>query len=439
MQINYWDRDIETAEREKIESYQIARVRSLLDRVISSNAFYRRKLGDAGLSGGTDIHSLDDFAQVPFLKKDELVADQANNPPFGTNLTFPLESYIKYHQTSGTTGRPYRCLDSEEDWRWWVRCWGFVHTGVGITARDRLYFAFSFGPFVGFWGAWEGARAVGALAIPGGGMGSLQRLTTIMDTQANTLVCTPSYALRLAEEARENGIDPASTSIVRVLNSGEPGASIPATKKRIESTWGAKCYDHHGMTEVGAMSFECVLQPGGIHLIEAEYIFEVLDPATNKPADEGELVVTNLGRIGMPVIRYRTGDKVRITRERCECGRTFARLEGGIIGRVDQMMIVRGINVFPSSVEAIVRQFDAVEEFFVEVFRRREMDEMEVKIEVSQGEPETVASALSTELQKRLAFRPIVTVVPRNTLPRFELKAKRFVDKRNLTGRTGEA
>ena len=432
MEINYWDRDIETAEREKIDSVQLAGIRNLLDRILKSNTFYKRKYHDIGLTSGAEIQTMDDFARLPFLKKDELVADQTNNPPFGTNLTYPLEKYVKYHQTSGTTGRPYRCLDSEEDWRWWTRCWCFVHTGIGIGPGDRLYFAFSFGPFVGFWGAWEAARAVGALAIPGGGMGSLPRLTTIMETQANTLVCTPSYALRLAEEARENGVDPASTSIVRVVNSGEPGASIPSTKKRIESTWGAKCFDHHGMTEVGAMSFECVVQPGGVHLIEAEYVFEVLDPATDKPADEGELVVTNLGRIGMPAIRYRTGDKVRITRERCECGRTFARLQGGIIGRVDQMMIVRGINVFPTSVEAIVRQFDAVDEFFVEVFRRREMDEMEVKIEVSSGDPETVGSALTAELQKRLAFRPIVTVVPRNTLPRFDLKAKRFVDRRKL-------
>ncbi|MCL5961287.1 MAG: phenylacetate--CoA ligase family protein [Chloroflexi bacterium] len=432
MQINYWDKDVETAGREQIQAHQLSKVRTLLERVLESNAFYRRRLTEAGLSGSAEIRTLEDFARLPFLKKNELVADQTENPPFGTNLTFPLEKYIKYHQTSGTTGRPYRCLDSEEDWRWWMNCWAFVHTGVGVTYSDRLYFAFSFGPFVGFWSSWDGARSVGALAIPGGGMGSLQRLQTIVDTQANTLVCTPSYALRLAEEARQSGMDPAATPITRLIHAGEPGASIPATKKRIETAWGAKCYDHHGMTEVGAMSFECVLQPGGIHLLESEYIFEVVDPATNKPADEGELIVTNLGRVGMPVIRYRTGDRVRITRERCECGRTFARLQGGIIGRVDDMMIVRGINVFPTSVEAIVREFQAVDEFFVEVFRRREMDEMEVRIEVSCGDAEECAAALTSELSKRLAFRPIVTVVESNTLPRFEMKARRFVDRRKF-------
>lgn len=430
MSIKYWNSKIETAEREQIEKHQLSRLNILLTKALASNRFYQRKLRDAGLQSAEDVRSLSDLARLPFTYKKELVADQEANPPFGTNLTFPLEQYVKFHQTSGTTGKPYRCLDTEDDWRWWADCWAFVHTATGVGPGDRLYFAFSFGPFVGFWGAFEGARNVGAMTIPGGGLSSIQRLQAIIDNEANTLICTPSYALRLAEEARENGIDASKTSIVRVICAGEPGASIPTTKKRIEDAWGAKCFDHHGMTEVGAMSAECVLQTGGPHLNEGQYIFEVLDPETLQPADEGELVVTNLGRIGMPVIRYRTGDRVRLVRDKCECGRTFARLQGGIIGRVDDMLIVRGINVFPTAVETIVRGFQEIEEFSVEVFRRREMDEMEVKIEVVGADPEVVATTLTKELQKRLAFRPIVTVVPANTLPRFEMKAKRFVDKR---------
>ncbi|MCL5266428.1 MAG: phenylacetate--CoA ligase family protein [Chloroflexi bacterium] len=430
MEIKYWNKELETAEREKIEAHQLSGLQHLLGKMLDSNAFYKKKLGEAGIKGASEIQKIEDIAHLPFTLKKELVADQAENPLFGTNLTYPLERYVKFHQTSGTTGRPYRCLDTEEDWQWWTRCWSYILTGVGVGPGDRLYFAFSFGPFVGFWGGFEGARAVGAMTIPGGGLGSIPRLQSLMDNEANTLVCTPSYALRLAEEAREAGIDVSKTSITRLVHAGEPGASIPATKKRIEDTWGAKCFDHHGMTEVGAMSFECVLQTGGIHLIEAEYVFEVLDPVTHKPADEGELVVTNLGRIGMPVIRYRTGDRVKLNRERCECGRTFARLQGGMMGRVDDMLIVRGINVFPTAIENIVREFSAVEEFSVEVYRKREMDEMEVKIEVVGAEPAAVASALASEMQKRLAFRPTVTVVPASTLPRFELKSKRFFDKR---------
>lgn len=430
MEIRYWDKDIETASQERIEQHQLSSLQHLLSKVLESNRFYQRKLHEAGIESAKEIKSLDDMRHLPFTYKKELVADQEANPPFGTNLTYPLEKYVKFHQTSGTTGRPYRCIDTEQDWQWWSRCWGFIFTAAGVGPGDRAFFAFSFGPFVGFWGAFEGARTVGAMTIPGGGLNSVQRLQSITDNQATTLICTPSYALRLAEEARENGIDASKTSVLRIVCAGEPGASIPATKKRIEEAWGAKCFDHHGMTEVGAMSYECVVQPGGPHLNEAEYIFEILDPETQEPADEGELVVTNLGRLGMPVIRYRTGDRVRVNRERCECGRTLARIQGGIIGRVDDMLIVRGINVFPSAVENIVRGFAAIEEFSVDVFRKREMDEMEVKIEVVGAEPQTVASALALELQNRLAFRPIVTVVPANTLPRFELKAKRFFDKR---------
>ncbi len=430
MEIRYWDKDIETAQREKIEQYQLARLQNLLDNVLKSNAFFQKRLRNAGIESAKEIKSLDDMARLPFTYKKELVADQEANPPFGTNLTYSLDKYIKFHQTSGTTGRPYRCIDAEQDWRWWSDCWSFVHTATGVGPGSRLFFAFSFGPFVGFWGAFEGARGVGAMTIPGGGLNGAQRLQTLIDNQADTLICTPSYALRLAEEAREAGIDASKTSIVRVVCAGEPGASIPTTKKRIEDAWGAKCFDHHGMTEVGAMSAECVIQPGGPHLNEAQYIFEILDPETLKPADEGELVVTNLGRIGMPVIRYRTGDRVRANRERCECGRTFTRIEGGIIGRVDDMLIVRGINVFPSAVENIVRGFKEIEEFAVDVFHKREMDEMEVKIEVVGADPQTVATALTKELQKRLAFRPTVTVVPANSLPRFEMKSKRFSDKR---------
>ncbi len=430
MEILYWDKDIETADRETIQSHQLLKLRSLLQHVLGSNRFYQRKLREAGIESPEEVRNLDDLKLLPYTTKKELIDDQAVNPPFGTNLTFPLEQYVKYHQTSGTTGRPYRVLDTRSDWDWWERCWAFVHRGTGVKPGDRLFFAFSFGPFVGFWGAYESARIVGAMAIPGGAMGSLQRLNAIVENQADTLICTPSYALRLAEEARESGIDPAGTSIKRLIHAGEPGASIPSTKRRIEEAWGAKCFDHHGMTEAGAMSFECVLQPGSIHLISAEYVFEAVDPATGEYADEGELVVTNLGRVGFPAIRYRSGDRVKLQRQRCECGRTFSRLEGGINARVDDMLIVRGINVFPSAIENIVREFEAIEEFAVEVCRRREMDELEIKIEVPGGEAAYVADALTLAIQKCLTLRPTVEVVPHNTLPRFDLKARRFFDRR---------
>jgi phenylacetate-CoA ligase len=304
-----------------------------------------------------------------------------------------------------------------------------VFRGAGVGAGDRVFFAFSFGPFIGFWSAWEGTRQVGALAISGGGQSSVQRLHHLLETEATVICCTPSYALHLAEVARENGLDIAASSVQRLIVAGEPGANIPGTRRRIEEAWGAELFDHTGATEVGAHGFECQAH-AGVHLNEGEFIVEVINPATGQPTDEGELVITNLGRVGMPVIRYRTGDQVRLTWESCECGRTFARMEGGIIGRIDDMLIVRGVNIFPSAIENIVRSFPEVDEFAIEVFKRGEMDELELKIEVVEGEPEAIARAVQAELERRLSLRVPVHLAPPGSLPRWELKARRVVDRR---------
>ncbi|HLE28407.1 MAG TPA: AMP-binding protein, partial [Anaerolineales bacterium] len=393
------------------------------------NAFYTAKLKAAGIEPG-GIRSLDDFARLPVTTKYELMADQAAHPPFGANLTYPLEAYVRYHQTSGTTGgAPLRVLDTEASWDWWGRCWAYVLSGAGLTAGDRLFSAFSFGPFIGFWAAVEGARKIGAMMIPGGGRDSLQRLELMRETGTTALCCTPTYALRLAEVARESDFDMRMLTVRATVHAGEPGANVPATKRRIEEAWGAKCYDHAGASEVGAHSFECEAQPGGSHVIESEFIVEVLNPQTGESVplgQRGELVITNLGRFGFPVIRYRTGDMVALNTAPCACGRTFARYEGGILGRADDMVTVRGVNVFPSAVENIVRRFKEVDEFRVTVRTVREMDEMDIEVELADGANPALAAAVGQAIDSALSFRPNVSLVPRGTLPRFELKARRF-------------
>ena len=212
---------------------------------------------------------------------------------------------------------------------------------------------FSFGPFIGFWAAVEGARKINSLMIPSGGRDSLQRLHLMKELGATAICCTPTYALRLAEVARESDFDLSEIPVRKLINAGEPGANVPATKFRIESVWNSKCFDHAGASEIGAHSFECEVQPNGTHVIESEFIVEVLNPETFKPVSEGEigeLIITNLGRFGYPVIRYRSGDLVRLNQDICECGRTFSRFEGGVLGRVDDMFVIRGINVFPSAI-----------------------------------------------------------------------------------------
>lgn len=420
-----YDPALETLDRERLREHQWRRFRALAACVLApdGNAFIRRKWAQAGVSSVEDLRSWDDFRRLPFTIKQELAEDQAAHPPFGTNLTFPLERYVRVHQTSGTTGQPLRWLDTQESWEWWIRCWGFVLAGAGITAADRVFFPFSFGLFVGFWAGFEGARALGALVIPGGGQDSVTRLLWMERLGATALVCTPSYALHLLEVARERGRDPRKLGLRTTIHAGEPGAGIPSVRARIEDGWGARAFDHAGMTEVGAWGYECQAQ-AGLHVNEAEFIAEVVDPVTGAPAEEGELVLTNLGRAGSPAIRYRSGDRVRVAREPCPCGRTFLRLAGGVLGRLDDMLIVRGVNVFPSAIEGIVRRFPSVEEFQIEVFREGTLDQVRVLVETGD---EHAARVLQEALRADLGIRIEVQTVPPRTLPRYELKARRVV------------
>jgi phenylacetate-CoA ligase len=420
----YFDRGVETLGPEALRAHQWARLKSLAEVCYPANPFIARKWRAAGLEGPDDLGSWKDFARLPFTVKSELIEDQAAQPPFGTNLTYPPARYVRVHQTSGTTGAPLRWLDTEESWQWWARCWAFVLCGAGLGPGDRIFFPFSFGLFVGFWSGFEGARAVGAMAIPGGGQDSAQRLAAIEALGATAICCTPSYALHLAEAARERGLELRKLGLRATVHAGEPGAGIPSVRARIEEAWGARAYDHPGMTEMGAYGFECAAQAGP-HVNESEFIAEVIDPATGAPARAGELVLSNLGRTGSPLLRYRTGDRVRVAEQPCECGRSFLRLEGGILGRVDDMLIVRGVNVFPSALEGIIRRFPAVDEFIIEVYRRVEMDEVRLLLEVHGGSG--VAAAVQEAVRVDLGIRVEVVPVPAQSLPRYELKAKRLV------------
>ncbi|HEY2987020.1 MAG TPA: AMP-binding protein [Candidatus Binatia bacterium] len=415
--------------RSAIEEHQLERLGPMFRQVLATNEFYRRKLSNNGISG---IDTLEELKRLPFTAKSELIEDQLGHPPFGTDLSFSPEKYIRVHQTSGTTGKPMYWLDTEESWDWWAECWKTIFQAAGVRSDDRIYFAFSFGPFIGFWSGWEGARKIGALAVSGGGQSTAQRIKAILDCGATVLVSTPTYALHMASEARKAGIDLARGSSVRIaIHAGEPGASIPSTKKMIEEAWGVKCFDHPGATEVGAYGFECESRPGGVHLNEREFIAEVIDPATGEAVEEGErgeLVITNLGRIGSPVIRYRTGDLIEPNYEPCPCGRRFMRLQGGVLGRVDDMIVVRGVNVFPAAIENVMREFPEIEEFRVDAVQRQSLVELRLKLEPVPGHaaPLGLAERVVRKFRESIGLRPEVEIVAAGTLPRFELKAKRF-------------
>ncbi len=397
-----------TSSLDWIRAEQLARLRARLPDVLRANAFWRERLHD--------VNGWDDFERLPLTTKGELMADQRAHPPFGTNLTHPVEHFVRVHQTSGTSGsQPLRWLDDRESWTWWRRIWAdHVYRAAGVTGADRVFLAFSFGPFIGFWSAFGGAEELGALAISGGAMTTEQRVRNIVEVEATVVCCTPTYALRMAEAAREIGVDLAGSGLRVAVHAGEPGASIPATRDAIESGLGVRCLDHTGMTELGPTGVSCA-QRDGVHLIESEFIFEEVD---------GELVATNLGRWGSPLIRYRTGDRAQLSREPCSCGSPFVKVVSGLRGRMDDMFTVRGVNLYPSQVEDIVRRHPAVVEFVIELRRVRQMEEVTLLVECADGP--SPLQRLSAGLRQALGVRIDCREVPAGTLPRAELKARRL-------------
>ena len=417
--------------RQVLVSAQAEQLGVLLRHVYGRSAFYTRKLDAAGIDV-TALRFPDDLGRLPLTTKAELIADQAANGPWGTLLTEPIDRYTRYCQTSSTTGSPLRWIDTNESWQWLIECWKEVFRAAGVTPEDRVFFPFSFGPFLGFWVGFDAGSQMGLLCVPGGGMSSRQRLSVIDSVQATVVCCTPTYALRLAEVAAEEGRVLAESSVRVLIVAGEPGGSIPATREQIERSWGARVIDHHGLTEVGPISFECWESPGTLHLNEDRFVCEVLDPVSGRPMADGqagELVVTNLGRLANPVIRYKTADIVVRRSEPCPCGRPWARLEGGVLARADDMINIRGVNVYPTSIESVVRRFAEIIEFRTTVSQTHAMRMLTVDIEPSSdvGDTAALADRVAVRLKEALGLSVRVQVAGAGTLPRFEMKARRFV------------
>ncbi|MED4116231.1 AMP-binding protein [Priestia megaterium] len=407
-----------------LKTYQIQKLNELLVFVKGFNEFYKEKLKEIHLP----ITSLKDLSRLPLTTKKEFAEDQNLYPPYGRNHSYPESSYIRYHQTSGTTGRPLKVLDTKESWNWWSDCWMEVLKSAGVTNNDRAYLAFSFGPFIGFWAAYEAVQKLGGMVIPGGSMSSEERLNSMLQNEATVLFCTPSYALHLAEVAEKLGLNIKDSTIKKIITAGESGGSVPSTRAQIENLWGAKLFDHVGMTEMGAYGYSCQEQKG-LHVNEAQFITEVINPETLEhvaPGERGELVLTNLGRFGYPMIRYRTGDAVVYQPEACACGTPFLFLPGGLLGRTDDMVVIRGVNIYPSSLEAIVREIDSIKEFRIIYYTEQEMNQVKIQIEG----PEEVVPILAQLLRKRIGLRIDVERVEDNSLKRFTMKARRVIDNR---------
>ncbi|MGN6871896.1 MAG: phenylacetate--CoA ligase family protein [Solirubrobacteraceae bacterium] len=436
----FWNPKTETLDRERIEALQLAKLRRQCEWAAARSPWYRRRFASEGFDSG-QLSSLADLRRIPLLTRDDWMASQEVKPPYGEIPVISGEDAIRIHTTSGTTGRgPLRALDSRKDWAWIAEMWCYAIWGSGIRPVDTAYIAFGYGSFIGFWGLHYAMEKVGVLNVPGGAQSTEARVLQIADFGATVLAATPTYAIRLAQEAERLDIDLRGSSVHRLILSGEPAGSIPQTKALIEELWGAKAFDTAGMTEIGTiMVFECAHQPGGTHIIEDHVLEEVLDPDSLEPVaygERGERVVTSFGRGAIPLLRYRTGDLVcRVPASTCRCGRGFDIYEGGILGRVDDMKVIRGTNVYPRAIEAIVREFPEVEEFQTVISHEGIRDEITLRVELKPEWDGDSWAQLHDALHRRLGhaheglnFR--IERAGAGELPRFELKAKRMIDMR---------
>ena len=418
--------DLQSADQWKADRW--TRLLGLIEEIAVHNGF--QQMHWPKNKGGVEPKDFTQFQEeCPFTTKDQLARDRAENPPYGTNLTYPIDQYTRYNQTSGTLGEPMAWLDTPGDWQWMLGNWNVVLKNAGVRKGAKCFFAFSFGPFLGFWTAYEAAMQNGCLCIPGGGQSSEQRLKIILEQGVEYLFCTPTYALHLLQVTKDLRIDLAHNQLRTIIVAGETGGSDKGIKDKISMQWnGVQVYDHYGMTEVGPVAYEIPDQSVGLRIIQESYFAEVIDPVSTQTVPNGELgelVLTTLGRTGCPVLRYRSGDLVKAVDGFDEKGIPTFDLIGGILGRIDDMIIVRGVNLYPSSVDAVIRKFDEVKEY--RVYKEKAGPMLEITIEVESSLE--VANLIEVALKEVFSLRISVKPVPNGTFPQFEMKAKRWEDK----------
>ncbi len=436
MASRYLEPRLERASRKELTRLQERRLREQVAHAATASPFYRRKLRAAGVKAAR-IRTLADLSVLPFTTKDELKANQAAKPPWGDVLAVPFAEVLRVHMTSATTGRPLAFLDTADDWRGFYRSYARSLYAYGVRQADMVMAAFSYGPWIGYWSGFYAAQDLGCLVFPVGGLTTDQRLDALLAYPITVLGCTPSYALFLAETAAKKGIDLAKQTKIRITwHTGEPGASIPATKAKIEAAFGARAYDLPGLTEIAAWGFECDARAGLTHVHEDYCYPEVLDERDRPvgPGGRGELVFTSLYRKAMPLLRYRTRDVVQLADRACPCGRTLVAFDGGVLARLDDMKKIRGIIVYPRRIEELVRPHAGVDEFQI-VFRRHEgLDDILLRIDpspmLSLAERDGLRSRLGEDLRTGLGIRVTVETVEPGALPRWDHKARRVKDER---------
>ncbi|MDH4207520.1 MAG: phenylacetate--CoA ligase family protein [Anaerolineae bacterium] len=435
----YWNPITETLPRDKLMELQLRKFQRLVGWAYEHSKFHRQLYKDAGLEPD-DIKTWEDIRRVPKVEKSMMRQIQRKDPfPYGDMLCVPLERVTEFHQTSGTTGQPVYQADTWQDWEWWSEAWSYIMYAQGFRDKDRVFLPFGYNIFVAYWAGHYAGEKMGCEVVPGGVLDTEARILKMQELRTTALMATPTYVLGMADTARRMGIDPAKDlQVERILCAGEPGASIPATKQRMEEAWGAKVHDHVGATEIGAWAYECTAQPGGLHVNEALFLTELEDVGTGEPITEpgrrGKLIITALDRMGQPCIRFDSKDVTEWAEEPCPCGRTFRVIKGGIVGRADDITKVKGVLLAPSAIEEVVRSFPELgDEFEVEVTKKGDIDAITLKVELrpeAEGQRESVEPRLVEQLRLKTNLRYNLEFHDYGTLPRFVLKAKRFKDLR---------
>ncbi|MBT7887971.1 MAG: AMP-binding protein [Deltaproteobacteria bacterium] len=429
----YWEEELETMNRPDLENLQLSLFKRRLQYVYNNSPMYRRKYDQVNITPD-DIQTLDDIRKLPFTEKEDLRESQEKLPPWGDFVCIPPEEGVRVFQTTGTTGKPVKILLNNNDWeKHFYRQFMHHMHGYGITSHDKLYVPFNYGLHIAWWGLQAAFERAGVMVIPGGGLSSENRLKSMLEYKATVICGTPTYMLYLGETARRMGISLRETDIRILIVAGEPGANVPATKKSLEEMWGATCYDDIGSSEISNFGYECREQKG-THVIESMFYVESLDPETLQPVADGEvgeMVITNLITETAPLIRFRIKDLVRLDRSPCDCGRTFLRLNGGILGRTDDMFQFAGINIFPSALENYIREIvEFSDEYQIIIPRQGRGNHLLIKVEPTEtsltlAELQVAKKRLIEKIKLNMTITPEVEIVETGELPRFEAKAKR--------------
>ncbi len=430
-----WEPEYETMDRDELKQLQLERLQAIVNRVYMNVPFYRRKFDESGVNP-EDIKNLDDLRRLPFTTKDDL----RENYPYGL-FAVPLREVVRIHASSGTTGLPTVVGYTKADIKTWSNLVARILTAGGVTKDDVVQIAFGYGLFTGGFGLHYGAERIGASVIPISSGNTRRQIKIMQDFRTTTLICTPSYALVIADAIEEMGINPNSLSLKYGLFGAEPWSE--SMRQEIQEKLKIIATDNYGLSEVmgPGVAGEC-LQQKGLHINEDHFLVEVINPETLEPVEVGEigeLVITTLTKEAFPVIRFRTRDLTRLIPEPCPCGRTFIRMQR-VLGRTDDMIIVKGVNVFPSQIEQVLFEIEGTEPHYqIIVERKGRLDDITVLVEVSEEiffdemkKQQQLKELIKHRLSSELGISVNVKLVEHKTLERFEGKAKRVIDKRKL-------